>query len=96
LLQGLTSFLPLLVVKLRESYIRTVKKNAWKKYQHKNNAVSHDNAPWDLRPVDHKTISEIIHSLKVNKAAGLDKIPARLIRDAQMELTPSIAYLVNK
>ena len=34
--------------------------------------------------------------LNSNKAAGLDKIPARLIRDAELELTPSIAYLVNK
>ena len=34
--------------------------------------------------------------MKVNKAAGLDKIPARLLKDAEMELDPSIAYLVNK
>ena len=34
--------------------------------------------------------------MKVNKAAGLDKIPARLLKDAEMELAPSIAYLVNK
>ena len=37
-----------------------------------------------------------IHLLKSNKAAGLDKIPTRLIRDAESDLTPSIAYLVNK
>ena len=39
---------------------------------------------------------DIIHVLKSNKAAGLDKIPTRLIRDAESELIPSIAYLVNK
>ena len=33
---------------------------------------------------------------KSNKAAGLDKIPTKLIRDAESELTPSIANLVNK
>ena len=34
--------------------------------------------------------------MKVNKAAGLDKIPARLVRDAEAELAPSITYLINK
>ena len=37
-----------------------------------------------------------MHSLKVNKAAGLDKIPARLVRDAEVELAPSLTYLINK
>ena len=36
-----------------------------------------------------------MHSLKVNKAAGLDKIP-RLLKDTEVELAPSITYLVNK
>ena len=39
---------------------------------------------------------KILHSLKVNKAAGLDKIPARLVRDAEVELAPSLTYLINK
>ena len=34
--------------------------------------------------------------MKISKAAGLDKIPARLLRDAGKELTPSITFLVNK
>ena len=33
--------------------------------------------------------------MKVNKAAGLDKIPARLLKDAEVELAPSITYLVK-
>jgi len=49
---------------------------------------------WDW--VEQKTVQRILHSLKVNKAAGLDKIPARLLKDAEMELAPSIAYLVNE
>ena len=51
---------------------------------------------WDLQRVEQKTVQRILHSLKVNKAAGLDKIPARLLKDAEMELAPSITYLVNK
>ena len=72
--------------------LRNVASNAREKYE--NNHTVHD--PLDLRPVDHKSIFDIIHLLKPNKATGLDKIPARLIRDAEMELTPSITYLVNK
>lgn len=30
------------------------------------------------------------------KAAGLDKIPARLVRDTEADLAPSITYLINK
>ena len=37
-----------------------------------------------------------MHSLKVNKATGLDKIPPRLVRDAEVELAPSLTYLINK
>ena len=40
-------------------------------------------------------MSEILHFLKVNKAAAIDKIPAKLIRDTEAELAPSVTYLVN-
>ena len=51
---------------------------------------------WNLKPVDCRTVREILHSLKVNRAAGLDKIPARLLQDAEVELAPSVTYLINK
>ena len=51
---------------------------------------------WDLQRVEQKTFQRILRSLKVNKAAGLHKIPARLLKDAEAELAPSITYLVNK
>ena len=38
----------------------------------------------------------ILHSLRIKKAAGLDKILPRLVRDAEAELVPSIMYLINK
>ena len=40
--------------------------------------------PWSsLESFDeYKTVEEILRSLKINKAAGPDKIPARLLRDA--------------
>ena len=72
--------------------LQNVAMNAWEKYENSN--TGHD--LWELCPVDHKTIFDIVHLLKSNKAAGLDKILTRLIRDAESELTPSIAYLVNK
>ena len=41
-------------------------------------------------------MEEILRSLKINKAAGLHKIPARLLRDAAKELTSSTTFLINK
>jgi len=37
-----------------------------------------------------------LHSAKVIKAAGLYKIPARLVREAEVELAPSLTYLSDK
>ena len=58
--------------------------------------VTNDENLCELQCVKPKVVSKILHSLKVNKAAGLDKIPARLLRDAKEELAPSITYLINK
>ena len=41
---------------------------------------------WDLQWVEQKTVQRILHSLKVNKGAGLDKIPVSLLKDAEVEL----------
>ena len=49
----------------------------------------------ELQCVTPKVVSKILNSLKVNKAAGLDKIPARLLRDAEVEVASSITYLIN-
>ena len=46
--------------------------------------------------MDCRNVREILKSLTVNKAGGVDKIPAKLIRDAEAERVPSITYLVNK
>ena len=51
---------------------------------------------WSCAKWTVEMLREILKSLKVNKAAGVDKIPAKLIRDAEAELAPSINYLVNK
>lgn len=40
--------------------------------------------------------SKILQSMRVSKAAGLDKMPARLMRDAEVELTSSLTYLIKK
>ena len=78
--------------------LNPVSKVAWKKYEtvKEANKQSDIESTWDLQRVEQKTVQRILHSLKVNKAAGLDKIPARLLKDAEMELAPSITYLVNK
>ena len=68
--------------------------DAWKKYEPEKHCF--DREPWDLQQVGYKAVEKIICSLRINKAAGLDKIPTRLLRGAAKELTPSITYLVNK
>ena len=74
--------------------LQVVAKDAWKKYEFNDESDSQDKL--ELRQVDCKNVREILKSLKVSKAAGADKIPAKLIRDAEAELAPSITYLVNK
>ena len=76
------------------SKLSTVVRDAWKKYE--SNPRADTGNLLDLQSVDSKTVREILHSLRVNKVAGLDKIPARLVRDAETELAPSITYLINK
>ena len=63
----------------------TVGKDAWKKYE----AVFNINCSLllILNPVDISTVREILHSLKVN-IKGLDELPARLLRDAEVKLAP--------
>ena len=73
-------------------------KDAWKKYEtvKEANKQSDIKSTLDFQRVEQNTVQSILHSLKVNKAAGLDRIPARLLKDAEAELAPSITYLVNK
>ena len=71
----------------------TVTSDAWLKYEPENQS---EQSTLDLQPVNHEIVRTILNSLKVNKAAGLDKISARMIKDAEYELAPSITYLVNK
>ena len=74
--------------------LRSVSRDAWKKYESVIQADGENLCK--LQCVSSKVVSKTLHSLKVNKAAGLDKIPARLLRDAEVELAPSITYLINK
>ena len=78
------------------SRLRPVSKDAWKKYEtvREANKQGDIESTWDLQRVEQKTVQRILHSLKVNKAAGLDKIPARLLKDAEVELAPSITYCI--
>ena len=58
----------------------SVSKAAWKNYE--SVIQTDDENLCELQCVGVKTVSTILHSLKVNKAAGLDKTPARLVTDA--------------
>lgn len=72
-------------------WLHPVSKDAWKIYEtvKEANKQSDIESTWELQRVEQKTVQRILHSLKVNKATGLDKIPARLLKDAEVELAPS-------
>jgi hypothetical protein len=61
------------------SRLRAVAKNAWTKYEPENQSEQN---PLELQPVNYETVGKVLSLLKVNKTAGMDKISARMIRDA--------------
>lgn len=46
--------------------------------------------------VDEKFVQENLKNLKTNKACGLDKISARLLKDAAEVISHSLTLLINK
>ena len=76
--------------------LQVVAKDAWKKYESNDESDSQDKLELRQEDCTCRNVREILKSLKVNESAGVDKIPAKLIRDAEAELAPSITYLVNK
>ena len=68
--------------------LRSVARDTRKKYESipQTDVGNH----WKLRRVGSEDVRRILRSLKIKKAAGLDKKPARLVRDAEAELAPSI------
>ena len=60
--------------------LRSVARDTRKKYESipQTDVDNH----WELRRVGSKDVRRILRSLKIKKAAGLDKKPARLVRDA--------------
>ena len=52
----------------------------------------------NLKETRHLTdcfVHKQLKDLKVNKATGLDKIPARLLKDSAHVVAPSITHIVN-
>ena len=48
-----------------------------------------------LNPVSEMFVHEELRKMKANKAIGLDKISARLLRDAAWVIAPSLTYIIN-
>ena len=57
---------------------------------------SNETTSFHILPVDELSVAIQLKSLKTNKATGLDKISARLLKDAADEITPSITLLLNR
>ena len=50
---------------------------------------------WSLQPISEDFVSRSINLLRTNKAVGLDKVNARLLKDAVDVITPSLTALFN-
>lgn len=48
-----------------------------------------------LQPTSEKFVLKQLRDLKVKKAAGLDGIPARFLKDSAAVIAPTVAFLVN-
>lgn len=48
-----------------------------------------------LNPVSEMFVHKELSKMKANKAIGLDKISARLLRDAAWVIAPSLTYIIN-
>ena len=57
---------------------------------------SNETTNFRILSVDELFVASQLKSLKANKATGLDKISARLLKDAADEITPSITLLLNR
>ena len=57
---------------------------------------SNETARFRILPADELFVASQLKSLKANTATGLDKISARLLKDATDEITPSMTFLLNR
>ncbi len=48
-----------------------------------------------LRPVSEREVLKCLNKLKINKASGLDNIPARFFRDSARVIAPYVTYILN-
>lgn len=60
-----------------------------------DDSISRVDSIFSIQPISETFVTNAIKQLKPNKAAGLDKIDARLLRDAVDVITPSLTALFN-
>ena len=60
-----------------------------------DDSISRVDSIFSIQTISETFVTKAIKQLKPNKAAGLDKIDARLLRDAVDVITPSLIALFN-
>ena len=60
-----------------------------------DDSISRVDSIFSIQTISETFVTKAIKQLKPNKAAGLDKIDARLLRDAVDVITPSLTALFN-
>ena len=59
------------------------------------NPLNLDENPFNFTKVSEKTISDILKELKTNKAAGIDNLSGRFLKDVSKVLATPIAQIWN-
>lgn len=59
------------------------------------NCMNKSNVTFSLQHIDETFVLNQLNSLKTNKSIGLDKISARLLKDAASAISPSLTKLFN-
>ena len=57
--------------------------------------ISHSNSSFKFDYISKIFIEKELNSLKINKAAGIDLLPLRLIRDISTEIAKPISFSIN-
>ena len=87
------------IAEIMNNYFATIGKKLSKVFQHCTSicsTVNNAHLQFLLVPIDEEFVSHTIAKLQPNKAVGLDKLSARLLKDGSRVISPVLTSLINK
>lgn len=70
----------------------------WKLFNIRNHLqkINPTNSTFRFKPVTLTQVLKVLKSIKTSKAAGIDTIPGKIIKDISNELAARLVFLINK